>query len=162
MLVASVAGAILAERAADRGEAELRARRLETQRLEQRLHRLDADGALTTLEALEESRDALRVRLVEALNGARDAPDIGVLRHHLAERAMPDASAAATLRLSIEGRVAHGAALLDLLGAVEAASRPWPKETRGCTAQRLEEAVLAVDCTIDILHWEGLDAPLVR
>lgn len=154
----SVAAAALAERAADGSEHRLRALRLETQTLERRLHRLDADGAVATLAALGAGRDALRVRLAEALAAARDAGGTGSIRHHVDERALPDEADAAALRLTLEGRIAHGAALLELLASVHAASRPWPTETRGCLVQRLDVA-LALDCAVDILHWRALEAP---
>lgn len=154
----SVVAAALLGRAADEREHGLRARRIEVQTLERRLHRLDADGAAATLEALGADRDALRVRLAEALDGARAALGTSAIRHHVDERTLPDDTGTVTLRLTLEGRIAHGAALLELLAAVHAASRPWPTETRGCLLQRLD-AALALDCAVDILHWSALEAP---
>jgi len=158
-LIASVGGATLAERFADAREEALRALRIESQRLERGARRLDDPAAAPTLVALEDSRDALRVRLVEALDGVRVAPGVFALRHNVEERAMPSRGEAATLRLTLEGRIAHGAALLDLIDAVRAAGAPWPTETRGCLLQRLESG-LAVDCAVDLLHWSGLEVPL--
>lgn len=154
----SVAAAAIAERAADGREHRLRALRLEAQTLERRLHRLDGDGAAATLAALGADRDALRMRLAEALDAARHAREAGSIRHHVDERALPEETDAAALRLTLEGRIAHGAALLELLASVHAASRPWPTETRGCRVQRLD-AALALDCAVDILHWHALEAP---
>ena len=162
LALASVAGPIAAawtERLADAGEARLRASRIEVQRLERRVRRLGGEGVDTTLAALGEHRDALRVRLLEALDAARAGAAVGPVRHHVEEREMPGDPGAATLRLRLEGRVAHGAALVDLLGAVHAGSRPWPTETRGCLVQRLD-AALTLDCTVDILHWRDLEAPV--
>ena len=150
--LSSVGAVLLLDRSADEREHRLRTRRLEVQTLERRLHRLDADGAAATLAALGADRDALRVRLVEALDAARAAPGAGAIRHHVDERTLPDGTDTVTLRLTLEGRIAHGAALLELLAAVHAAGRPWPTETRGCRLQRLA-AALALDCAVDILHW---------
>ena len=164
LALAAVLAAASVARSADARRLELRERRVEMQRFERRARRLGGDGAAATLLALAESRDALRVRLVEALGTRRAGPDVAALRHRVEERTALDAPGTATLRLSLEGRIAHGATLLALLGAVHDAARPWPTETRGCLVQRLGAepagaARLTIDCVVDILHWSGLDAP---
>ena len=161
LALVAVAGATWLARSAEAHEAATRARRVETQRLERRLRRLDASGAEVTLARLAESRDALRVALVEALDVARAKAAVETLEHHVEERAMDGGDDVATLRLTFDGRFAHGAAVLELLAAVEAARGPWPGETRGCRMQRAGSSLL-VDCTVDILHWSDLHAPSVE
>ena len=157
--VVTVSLAALADRLADARALDLRELRIVEQRLERRSSRLSRPGARELLAAFDESRDALRVRIVESLDAARGQAEVRGLTHRLDERALPGTTSAATLALALEGRIAHGAALLDLLQRLGAATAPWPSETRGCLVQRIEAAELQLDCAFDVLHWHGLRAP---
>lgn len=159
LALVAVGAAVLLERLAETRQVVLRELRIEEQRLERRAHRLGEPAAGATLAALGESRDALRVRIVEALGASRRTRGVKRLRHAVDERAMPDAESMVTLRLSLEGRLAHGAALLELLATVRTAMAPWPSETRGCLLERLDTADLLVDCVVDVLHWSELRVP---
>ena len=159
--VGAIALAALLARLADAEQRTLRELRVLEQRLESRSLLLADPRSPALLEALASTRDALRVRIVESLEAARERRDVRTLLFRIDERAVPDAEAVARLRLSLEGRLVHGAALLDVLDAVRVAVEPWPIETRGCLVQRLADVDVRIECALDILHWNGLDAPRV-
>ena len=157
--IASLALAIAVSRLAASADEALRELRVHEQRLERQALVLGTPEAAAILVALDEGRDALRVRLVETLDAARGGPGVHRLRHRLEAHGVADTENAATLRLALEGRLAHAAVLIDLLVAVENAVRPWPAVTRGCHVQRQERSGLLFDCAVDVLHWEKLRAP---
>jgi len=165
--LASVLAAMFLSRAADARASAERSLRIDTQSLERRLGRLDAPGAEDTLTALAESRDGVRVRLVEALDRAREGAAGGDLRHRIDPLPTGVGESTVILRLTIEGRVTHGAALLALLADVQTAGTPWPTEVRGCSLERVDAGAprheafathvrlpaLLVRCAVDLLHW---------
>ena len=157
--VGAIAVAATLARLAEAERATLRELRIAEQRLERRSLMLSEPGAPVVLEALGSTRDELRVRLVESLEATRARPAVTALGFRVDERAVAGADATVRLRLSLDGRLAHGAALIELLDAVHAAARPWPVETRGCLLQRLAQSGVQIECAIDVLHWVDLNAP---
>jgi len=186
-ILAFLVGPLLQQSTDARLEA-LRDLRIREQLLSQQAVRLSSTDAATRLAALGESRNALRVRLLDALTGLRELPTTRELRHRLDERAMVidglSVSGTATLRLTLEGRITDSRALLEMLQHIRQSSFPWPSETRACVVQdvtaRIADGVpsrpakarggvidqlaetteLAIECAVDIMHREIDDRPV--
>lgn len=155
----AVAVAAALARLAELERSTLRELRIAEQRLERRSLMLGEPGASDVLEALESTRDELRVRLVESLEAMRVRPGVTALNFRVDEHVVAGTDATMRLRLALDGRLAHGAALIELLDAVHAAARPWPVETRACLLQRLARSGVQIECAVDVLHWTDLNAP---
>jgi len=136
---------------------ELRAARVELQRLEQQISLLNAPGMQQTLSVLEEGLDVLRIRLVEALT-QQERP-AGVVKLEFEQSLLPrtldgaGSEAVNVLRLQLNMNVQHAAAFLGMLALIDDATPLWPSEMQACTIQRLPEKNLQTGCVLDFYHW---------